>query len=124
MKDTVLRIFEHWQVIHESHRSKLDSKRDRAVRDRIRDGYTEQDLLDAIEGCALSDFHMGNNDRRQRYNDLSLICRDAAHVDRFIETKEQAVREKVRVEEKFGKKADPELAKSAVIELRNRLRVG
>jgi hypothetical protein len=28
---------------------------------------------------------MGENDRGEKYNDLSLICRDAAHVDRFKE---------------------------------------
>ena len=97
--------------------------RDRAIRDRIRDGYSEQDLLDAIEGCALSDFHMGQNDRRSKYNDLSLICRDAAHLDRFIEIFEQANREKARAQKVLGERSDPEEAKRRVLELRNRLRV-
>lgn len=123
MKDTVQRIFTHWQTIHDSQRSRLDAKRDKAVRDRIRDGYTEQDLMDAIEGCALSDFHMGQNERRQRYNDLSLICRDAEHVDKFIETKERALREKAQAEKVVGERSDPEMAKRTVTELRNRLRI-
>jgi hypothetical protein len=123
MKDLVSRIFTHWQVIHEAARSKLDQKRDKAIRDRIRDGYTEQDLIDAIEGCALSEFHMGGNDRRQKYNDLCLICRDAAHVDKFIEEKERAQRERARAQNVL-QRADPDAARRGVIELRNRLKVG
>lgn len=123
MKDQVERIFSHWRIIHECRRAKLDAKRDRAIRDRLRDGYSEEDLIDAIEGCALSDFHMGQNDRRTKYNDLSLICRDAAHVDRFIEVKETAQRQRARAVEVLQDKSDPEEARRRVIELRNRIKI-
>lgn len=124
MTDLISRLFSHWQTIHDCHRSRLDQKRQKALQDRLKDGYTEEDIRDAIEGCALSDWHMGQNERRQKYNDLTLICRDASHLDRFIEIKEQAKREAKRAEEKFVARADPEVAREAVIQLRNRMRVG
>ena len=41
------------------------------------------DLMAAVDGCAKTPHNMGQNDRGERYDDLELICRDAAHVDRF-----------------------------------------
>jgi len=85
-------VFEHWMEVMESPRSKLDSKRREAIQARLRDGYSLSDLCDAINGCRASRFHMGENDRHRRYNDIALICRDAEHLDSFIETWEEAVR--------------------------------
>lgn len=103
--EDVQRIFEHWQVRMGTPRARLDQKRRQKIRQRLLDGYTVQDLTDAIEGCALSPFNMGQNDRSTVYNDIELICRDAAHVDRFmaintkltIEKKRAAMREAERV---------------------------
>ena len=104
--DNVQSVFEHWQVRMGVPRARLDQKRRQKIRQRLLDGYTMQDLIDAIEGCAQSPFNMGANDRTTVYNDIELICRDAAHVDRFIaihtkttiEKKRAAIREKERLE--------------------------
>lgn len=43
---------------------------------RLRDGYKEQDLYDAIAGCLLDDFSMGRSEKgTKKWNDLTLICR-------------------------------------------------
>lgn len=102
----VQEVFEYWQVRMGTPRARLDQKRRQKIRQRLLDGYTVQDLTDAIEGCASSPFNMGQNDRSTVYNDIELICRDAAHVDRFIavhtkatvEKKRAAIRERERLE--------------------------
>lgn len=77
-------IFSYWQQIMEHPRAKLDAKRRKKISDRLRDGYTEDDLRKAIEGCKKSPHHMGKNEHGTVYDGLELICRDAEHVDRFI----------------------------------------
>lgn len=81
------RIFEVWKARHGYARARLDNKRRQKIRQRLCDRYTEQDILDGIEGCALSPFHMGQNERHAVYNDIELICRDAKHLDGFIKTR-------------------------------------
>lgn len=81
-------IFVYWRVRMGHPRACLDQKRRSKIRQRLCDGYKKQDLLDAIEGCALSTFHMGQNDRSTVYNDIELICRDAKHVDQFLKVHE------------------------------------
>lgn len=46
--------------------------------------YGLEDVRKAIQGCTLSDFHMGNNRAGRRYTDIELILRDSAHIERFI----------------------------------------
>ncbi len=81
---TIELFFNHWQIIHDYKRARLDEKRRKLINDRLKDGYSLQDLADAVSGCFLSPFHMGENDRSKRFNDLGLILRDAAHVDEFV----------------------------------------
>jgi hypothetical protein len=50
----------------------------------MREGYTVEQLKLAVDGCARTPHNMGENDQRQRYDDLELICRDGAHVERFM----------------------------------------
>jgi len=45
--------------------------------------YDMPTLKAAIDGCALSEFHMGENARGRKYNSLELIFRDAEHIERF-----------------------------------------
>jgi predicted kinase len=64
----------------------LDDKRRTAVRARLRQGFTLADLKNAIDGCFVTPFNLGENDRQRRYVDLELICRDAKHVEDFAAT--------------------------------------
>lgn len=85
--DRAVVVFEFWRrVMGKNARTAFDSKRRKAVEARLADGYTVDDLRRAIEGCSQTPHNMGQNDRSERYDDLELICRDAAHVDRFRAT--------------------------------------
>ena len=78
-------VFDHWcAVMQKGGKTSFDAKRRSKVQARLKDGYTAEQLKRAIDGCALTPHNMGANDRGEKYNDLELICRDAAHVDRFI----------------------------------------
>lgn len=83
-------VFEFWQEHLNHPKSALDSKRERVITQRLKDGYSVDDLKTAIRGLRLTPYNMGQNDRRQVYDDIELICRDAAHVDRFIQTAKQS----------------------------------
>lgn len=87
----VEQVFAHWQAVMQMPRAKLDAKRRAAVQARLDDDYTAADLMQAIEGCRKSEWHMGKNDDHKVFNDLELICRDASKVDRFMAHAQQAV---------------------------------
>jgi len=92
-------VFTHWCVIMGKKRARLDDKRRRLIQARLHDGYTVTDLCDAINGCYLSPFHQGDNPDRTIYNELTEICRDAEHVDRFIEVYEAGQEKLARIKE-------------------------
>lgn len=78
-------VFEHWrEIMGKGPRAVFDDARRGAVEARLAEGYTVDELKRAIEGCASDPFNMGKNDRKKRYDDLELICRKAAHVDRYM----------------------------------------
>lgn len=78
-------VFEHWLAVMRRNpkTTKLDGKRKGKVRARLREGRSVADLCRAIDGCRASSWHMGDNPEGKRHDDLELICRDAAHVERF-----------------------------------------
>lgn len=81
--DLVAEVFDHWRVKMSSPRSKLDDKRKRLIANALKN-YQVEDLKQAIDGCAASPFHMGQNDRKEKYNGLDLILRNADKIDGFI----------------------------------------
>lgn len=83
-RDVVPRIFEFWQEVMKSPTSKLDKKRIDLIRKALDLGYTARQLCEAVRGCALSPFHMGDNDRKTKYNGVNLIFRSADNIDKFI----------------------------------------
>lgn len=82
--DSVSTVFEHWKRVMQSPRSRLDDKRRRAINAAIKLGYTTRELLKAVDGCSKSPHNMGLNDRQTKFNDIELILRNAANIDRFI----------------------------------------
>ena len=62
----------------------VSDKRKKKIRGAMKLGYSPDDLKQAIDGCASSSFHMGQNDRQMVYDGLDLIFRDADHIDKFI----------------------------------------
>ena len=77
-------IFSHWQECLGHKKSKLDKKRISTIKRALSLGYTASQLYEAITGCSLTPYNMGNNEQGQRYDSLDLILRDADHIDRFI----------------------------------------
>jgi hypothetical protein len=78
-----LEVFDHWRNVMASPKSKLDAKRRKAIEARLKD-FSVADLKRAIDGCRADDFSMGENDRSTKYNGIDVICRDAAHVEKFM----------------------------------------
>lgn len=78
-------VFAYWQQAMSSPRSILDDKRKKLINQALKNGYSKDQLLEAIRGCSLSAFHMGDNDRRMKYNGLDLILRNAEQIDKFID---------------------------------------
>ena len=82
----MLVIFDFWkEVMKKSGATKLDSKRKTAIKNRLKDGYTIEQIKLAIINCSLTPHNMGQNDRGQKFNDIELICRNATNLERFIE---------------------------------------
>ena len=86
--DPALEVFTYWcDVMGKRGYTRLDDKRLRAIKRGLAavglDGCKQ-----AIDGCALSDFHMGRDPKTagRRQNKLTLIFRDAEHWEGFIES--------------------------------------
>lgn len=77
-------VFEHWATVMQTTRSALDTKRAGLIASALALGYSTADLCKAIDGCALSPFHMGVNEKSTKYNGLDLILRNADKIDGFI----------------------------------------
>lgn len=80
----IIEIFEFWKSSMGHERSKIDAKRSKQIADALKLGYTADDLKNAITGCTLSAYHMGDNDTGAKYDSLSLILRDAGKIDQFV----------------------------------------
>jgi hypothetical protein len=79
-------VYEHWINVMRPGKKRvpaLDDKRRLKVAAAIAD-YGADECKRAINGCALSDFHMGRNKQKKRYDDLELILRDQDHIERFL----------------------------------------
>lgn len=76
-------VFEHWIASHgkDPSRTKLTDPRKQKVLARLREGYTVTDLCEAIDGCKLSSFHMGENDRGRPFNLLESILANGGRVE-------------------------------------------
>lgn len=77
-------VFDYWRQTMQHNSAKLTPQRQRLVKARLKDGYTVEELKAAIDGCAASPWHRGENDRAQAYDDIALICRDGEHVEKFM----------------------------------------
>lgn len=82
-------IFKYWcDVMGKSvSTSKLNAKREKAIKARLKEGYTVDQIKLAIDGCRKDPFSMGQNDRQKPFNDIELICRDGTKLEGFIGNK-------------------------------------
>lgn len=77
-------VFGHWKSVLDHPRAVLDEKRKSLIRARLASGFSVEDLKLAIDGCRASPFHQGDNERRQVYDGIELIFRDASKVEQFM----------------------------------------
>jgi len=82
LSDTQAVIF-HYQTYHK--RARPGDKEKKLIKARLNEGYTVEDLQEAIDGNHRSPFHNGENDRNTTYHDLTLIMRNSSKVLQFIE---------------------------------------
>ena len=85
--DEIREVFEHYRTYHPKSFPKPTSKMKEwgKIRDRLKDGYSVDDLKTAIDGNHSSPFHCGENTEQAKYNSLELIVRDSGKVTQFIE---------------------------------------
>ena len=95
-KKNIDEIFEFWKVELDHPQSKLDAKRKKAIEARLAEDYSVDRIKNAIRGIKFSPHHMGQNDRDTVYDDIELICRSGANVDKFAEMFEKSGKTKAQ----------------------------
>lgn len=80
----VQEIFEVWQQVHSKKRAVLSQDRLKAISKAVVD-FGRETVLHAIHGASLSPWHMGKNPSGKKYNDISLILRNAEKIEGFAE---------------------------------------
>lgn len=83
LKEVAGRVFAHWQQRCNHPKARLTPERAGKILARLKQGYTQNDLFAAIDGCASSAFHSGTNETGAVYDDIELICRNGSNVERF-----------------------------------------
>lgn len=66
-------------------RARLGEKERRAITARLKEGFSPDDLKQAIDGYHRSPFHCGENPKGRTYQSAGLIFRDSDHVTSGIE---------------------------------------
>lgn len=68
---------------------KMNAKRLAAIKARLREGYSVDDLIAAVRGIAMSAWHRGENPEGKKYDDLLVAIRDGERVEKFRDLYEQ-----------------------------------
>lgn len=89
-KEMVRQVFDHWVTVmgKQSNRTKLTDERRKKIIARLND-YPVEDLITAIDGCASSSFHMGDNPEGAMHNSLELIFRNGDKLEAFRDRAEK-----------------------------------
>lgn len=123
--EAVKRIFETWQKRSGHVRAKLSPGRRKKIAARLREGYSEADVLRAIDGALASAYHVENG-----YDDIELICRSAEKLEQFMnkagsaptgvlaETKLEALSRAAREALKEGRRDEYEQIQSEIAKRR------
>lgn len=64
-------------------RARMTAERLSAVKGRLKEGFSEEELIYAVRGIALSSWHMGENPESKKWNDMSLALRNGTNVEKF-----------------------------------------
>lgn len=84
--NSAIDIFHYWCDSMRKNRmtSKMTPKRMKCIKDRLKQGYTVDDIKTAIYNCSQDPFSMGRNDRNKPFNDIELICRSGEKLESFF----------------------------------------
>jgi uncharacterized protein YdaU (DUF1376 family) len=77
----VERVFDHWRKAWNHPKTILDPRRRRVIVRAFQLGFDETTLCRSIDGYKQSAFHCGQNDNRQVHDKISLLLRDAEHIE-------------------------------------------
>lgn len=81
--DPVEVVFDLWKTVTgKTARVTLDASRRKSI-ERALASYPFGDVCDAVRGLPLSEFHMGENDRGKRYDDLANALGNASRIEKF-----------------------------------------
>lgn len=80
-KEDARDLFEYWQRACGHPQAKATRDRIAKVHARLREGYTPEQIREAIDGAARGAFV---NDAGKRFDDLELICRSGSKLESFI----------------------------------------
>ena len=82
---TAVDVFEHWRSAHQP-KAKQTPGRLKRINARLKDGFSPEDLIQAIDGALLDDWLMGRDPkaRPEGWRDIDTILRDAAQVERLM----------------------------------------
>ena len=81
---TVVEVFDLWGEVHGKSRAILSPERRRAICKALV-SHGRETTFNAIHGCSLSSWHMGQNPSGRKYNDICLILRNAEKIEGFAE---------------------------------------
>lgn len=88
--EDVAEIFDFWKTERNHPRAQLTPEREVKIRDRLCDS-TKAEIRLGIQGCGLSDYHMGREEGQPTvYDDIELICRTRSKLEQFIGYKERS----------------------------------
>lgn len=77
-------IFDYWvKVMSKTGNVIFSDKRKKLVKDRLKDGYSVEDIKKAIDNCSVTPWNTGSNPQNKRFDDLELICRTGEKLEQF-----------------------------------------
>lgn len=81
-------IFEHWKNTFNHKKTVLNEVRYNTITEALDRGFSVDQLLTAINGCALTPHNQGNNEQDKVYDGLEVIFKHADNIERFIRNAE------------------------------------
>lgn len=83
-------IFRYWLETMGKQKAALSPKRTKAIQARLKDGYSVDEIKQAIYNCSRTPHNMGQNRNGKRYDDIELICRSPEKLESFRDNEANA----------------------------------
>lgn len=78
-------VFDYWAKVSNRDGARLSGPRVALITARLEDGFSVEQLQRAADAYCSDEWHLGANDKRQRFDTIEVIYRDAAKVERGLE---------------------------------------